>query len=133
MAKDSSRLAQAVAHHQAGRLAEAEQGYRAALSADPQHPDALHLLGVLSLQSGRADEAVALIGKALERSKGVADYWDNLGSALRAAGRAADAIQAHRRAAPLDPPVPRACVLADVAAVREVAHGIAHVARDRMA
>ena len=103
MAKDSSRLAQAVAHHQAGRLAEAEQGYRAALSADPQHPDALHLLGVLSLQSGRADEAVALIGKALERSKGVADYWDNLGSALRAAGRAADAIQAHRSAATLDP------------------------------
>ena len=103
MAKDSSRLAQAVAHHQAGRLAEAEQGYRAVLSADPQHPDALHLLGVLSLQSGRADEAVALIGKALERSKGVADYWDNLGSALCAAGRAADAIQAHRSAATLDP------------------------------
>ena len=103
VAKDSSRLAQAVAHHQAGRLAEAEQGYRAVLSADPQHPDALHLLGVLSLQSGRADEAVTLIGKALERSKGVADYWDNLGSALCASGRAADAVQAHCTAATLDP------------------------------
>jgi len=103
VAKDSNRLAQAVAHHQAGRLAEAEHGYRAVLSADPQHPDALHLLGVLSLQSGRAAEAVELIGKALQRSRGVPDYWDNLGSALIACGRAADAAQAHRTAATLDP------------------------------
>ncbi|WP_236783917.1 tetratricopeptide repeat protein [Azospirillum humicireducens] len=98
-----SRLAQAVAHHQAGRLAEAERGYRAVLSVDPRHADALHLLGVLSLQSGRAAEAVDLIGKALERAKGVADYWDNLGSALIACGRAAEAAKAHRTAAALDP------------------------------
>ncbi|CAO3409549.1 tetratricopeptide repeat protein [Azospirillum largimobile] len=103
MAKDTNRLAQAVAHHQAGRLAEAERGYRQVLSADPWNADALHLLGVLSLQSGRADEAVGLIGKALQRSKSVPDYWDNLGSALIACGRADEAVQAHRNAAALDP------------------------------
>nr|WP_211113337.1 tetratricopeptide repeat protein [Azospirillum endophyticum] len=96
-------LAQAVAHHQAGRAAEAERGYRQVLAADPRNADALHLLGVLALQSGRADEAVTLIGKALAQAKGVADYWDNLGSALTAAGRPADAVRAHRNAAALDP------------------------------
>ncbi|WP_146210815.1 tetratricopeptide repeat protein, partial [Azospirillum sp. TSO35-2] len=100
---DTKTLAQAVAHHQAGRLGEAERGYRAVLVADPNHADALHLLGVLSLQSGRLAEAVTLIGQALERSNGVADYWDNLGTALAADGRAAEAAQAHRNAVLLDP------------------------------
>ncbi|WP_434623017.1 tetratricopeptide repeat protein [Azospirillum sp. B2RO_4] len=103
MAKQTNMLAQAVAHHQAGRIAEAERGYRAVLAADPRNADALHLLGVAALQSGRADEAVTLIGKALAQTKGVADYWDNLGSALSSAGRPADAVQAHRNAATLDP------------------------------
>ncbi|PWC58289.1 hypothetical protein TSH7_09175 [Azospirillum sp. TSH7] len=103
MAKHTNMLAQAVAHHQAGRLAEAERGYRAVLRADPRNADALHLLGVVALQSGRAEEAVTQIGKALAQVKGVADYWDNLGSALSAAGRPDDAVQAHRNAATLDP------------------------------
>ncbi len=103
MAKHTNMLAQAVAHHQAGRTAEAERGYRAVLRADPRNADALHLLGVVALQSGRADEAVTLIGKALAQAKGVADYWDNLGSALSAAGQPGDAVQAHRKAATLDP------------------------------
>ena len=107
VAMDTNTLARAVAHHQAGRLAEAERGYRRILAADPRHADALHLLGVLSLQSGRAGEAVELIAKALERAKGVADYWDNLGSALAAAGRPADAVQAHRNAVILDPQGPQ--------------------------
>ncbi|PWC79946.1 hypothetical protein TSH64_27760 [Azospirillum sp. TSH64] len=96
-------LAQAVAHHQAGRVAEAECGYRDVLAADPRNADALHLLGVLALQSGHADEAVTLIGKALAQARGVADYWDNLGSALFAAGRPDEAAQAHRNATILDP------------------------------
>ncbi|KAA0592546.1 tetratricopeptide (TPR) repeat protein [Azospirillum lipoferum] len=103
MAKHTNMLAQAVAHHQAGRPAEAERGYREVLAADPRNADALHLLGVLALQSGRAEEAVTLIGKALAQAKGVADYWDNLGSALSAAGRPDDAAQAHRNATILDP------------------------------
>ncbi|WP_042694028.1 tetratricopeptide repeat protein [Azospirillum sp. B506] len=107
MAKHTNLLAQAVAHHQAGRAAEAERGYRAVLAADPRNADALHLLGVLALQSGRPDEAVTLIGMALAQAKGVADYWDNLGSALSAAGRPGEAVQAHRNAAVLDPQGPQ--------------------------
>ena len=43
----------AVQHHQAGRLAEAELLYRQILAAQPNHADALHLLGVMAQQVGR--------------------------------------------------------------------------------
>ena len=45
-------FAAAVQHHQAGRLAQAEQFYRAILANQPNHPDALHLLGVIANQGG---------------------------------------------------------------------------------
>lgn len=55
----------AIQHHQAGRLAEAEKIYRQILAQQPDHPDALHLLGVLAVQAGRLDAAVDLIMIAL--------------------------------------------------------------------
>ncbi|MGF7175140.1 tetratricopeptide repeat protein [Azospirillum doebereinerae] len=100
---DDNTLAQAVAHHQAGRFQAAEEGYRAVLAADPHHADALHLLGVVALQTGGHEAAVDLIGRAIERERGVAAYWDNFGSALAGAGRRTDAVQAHRNAILLNP------------------------------
>ncbi|MBB3264384.1 tetratricopeptide (TPR) repeat protein [Azospirillum sp. OGB3] len=99
----SARLGRAVAHHRAGRLADAERDYRAVLAADPSHPDALHLLGVLALQAGHPGPAVELIEEAIRQAAGVADYHDNLGSALAALDRHAEAADAHRVAAALNP------------------------------
>jgi len=48
-------LARALGHHQAGRLIEAEALYRELLAGQPDHPDALHYLGVLALQGGDGD------------------------------------------------------------------------------
>lgn len=96
-------LAQAVAHHQAGRLADAEAAYRAVLRHHPDQPDALHLLGVVAIQAGDAAAAIPLIERAIDRNGTVADYHDNLGSALAGAGRAADAATAHARAIRLQP------------------------------
>ena len=45
-------FALALEQHQAGRLAEAAQGYRAILARAPQHADSLNLLGVIAMQSG---------------------------------------------------------------------------------
>lgn len=96
-------LSTAVAHHQAGRLAEAEAGYRAVLRTQPNNPDALHLLGVLAIQSGRPAVAVDLIRKAIARDGRMAAYHDNLGSALAASGKPADAANAHTQALRLQP------------------------------
>ncbi|HYH19094.1 MAG TPA: tetratricopeptide repeat protein, partial [Azospirillum sp.] len=96
-------LAEAVAHHQAGRFHEAEAGYRAVLQVQPRNADALHLLGVLALQVGQPDAAVELIGRAIKNAGPVADYHDNLGSALAAAGRHGEAVASHSRAVRLKP------------------------------
>ena len=60
-----ARVAQGLALHQSGRLAEAEQHYRLALAQDPRHFSALHLLGVVCLQTGRLDDGVDHLQQAL--------------------------------------------------------------------
>ena len=48
----------ALQHHSAGRFPEAESIYQRILRADPNQPDALHLLGVIAHQAGQNDAAV---------------------------------------------------------------------------
>ena len=80
-------MASALTDHQAGRLDEAEQPYRQVLQLDPEHPDALHLLGVLSHQRGSHELAAELIGKAIALNGRVPSFHNNLGNALQALGR----------------------------------------------
>ena len=47
--------------HQAGRLADAEVLYLKSLEADQNSYPALHLMGVLRLQQGRAAEALPVL------------------------------------------------------------------------
>ncbi|MCC7175677.1 MAG: tetratricopeptide repeat protein [Bryobacterales bacterium] len=84
-------LTQALEHHQAGRLAEAERMYREILARRPRHPDALHLLGALAGAAGRHDEALALIGQAIQASPTVAAFHNSLGLALQSQGRHCEA------------------------------------------
>jgi tetratricopeptide (TPR) repeat protein len=91
------------AHHQAGRLARAEALYRKALAKDPDHADAVHLLGVIAYQSGRIGPALELIERALPGLPELPDAHLNYGNALREAGRAAEAIASYRRAIALNP------------------------------
>jgi len=73
----------AIAHHQAGRLADAEAIYRRVLDDDPGQPDALHLLGVIAIQRGSASEAVDLISQALAVTPENALALNHLGEAYR--------------------------------------------------
>lgn len=91
-------LAVATEHHRAGRTAEAERLYRDVLDASPGHPDALHLLGVIALQSGRADEAVDRIAQAVAGDDGSPLFHANLGHALHASGRQREAALSFARA-----------------------------------
>lgn len=60
-------LAEAMALHQAGRLADAERLYNQILAFDPGQCDCLHLLGVILLQRGKPAQAVAQIDLSLAR------------------------------------------------------------------
>jgi hypothetical protein len=60
-AATAALLAEALAHHRAGRTAPAERLYRI-LAAEPARAGTLHLLGLLAHEAGRAAEAVELIG-----------------------------------------------------------------------
>ena len=59
-------LRQAVAHHQAGRLSEAEELYRAILQAQPGQADANHNLGVLAAQVGQPAAGLPYLKAALD-------------------------------------------------------------------
>ncbi|MBK3734521.1 glycosyltransferase [Azospirillum brasilense] len=91
-------LAVATEHHRAGRTTEAESLYREVLAASPGHPDALHLLGVIGLQSGRPAEAVDLIGRAVAGDPTSPLLHANLGHALHATGQSRDAALSFARA-----------------------------------
>jgi predicted O-linked N-acetylglucosamine transferase (SPINDLY family) len=92
-----------VSHHQARRLAEAERIYRQILAYQPDHAEALHLLGVLAAQVGKSGTAVELIQRALRLKPDFAEAYGNLGLALQGNGQLDEAIAAYRQAIRLDP------------------------------
>src|SRR5262249_7271098 len=93
MAKDAEQtFAQALALHQRGQLRDAERLYRQLLAQHPDHLDALNLLGVLALQTGRNEEAIGLIARALARNDRVADFHNNIAEAYRRDGRLDEAV-----------------------------------------
>ncbi len=57
-------LAAGLAHHQAGRLAEAEAAYRRVLAREPAQPSALYLCGLLLLATARPAAAEPLLAAA---------------------------------------------------------------------
>jgi tetratricopeptide (TPR) repeat protein len=99
----STLLAQATAHHQAGRLDQAARLYARVLAAEPDQADALHLLGVIQQQRGDCQTSIALIERAIALNPGAAHYHCNLANALTGVGRFAQAAEACRRALTLDP------------------------------
>ena len=90
-------------HHQAGRLAQANTLYREILGTSPANPDALHLLGVLTIQLGEPDVGAGLIRQAIQHNAGDADYHANLGMALSAMAELEGAISAYEQALRINP------------------------------
>ncbi|MBP0591372.1 tetratricopeptide repeat protein [Paraburkholderia sp. LEh10] len=87
--------------HIAGRLDEAERGYREVLEHDPHHVDALHLLGVVLSVRGVWIEAEALIRHAIALRES-AHFLANLADLLMRRQRRQEAEAACRRAIEID-------------------------------
>ena len=96
-------LAEAVQHHEAGRLKKAEKLYRGVLKANPKNSVALNLLGVLNYQAGRHSKAIQLIGKAVSISPDYAFAHFNLGNVYKYRGKLTEAEAAFRRVVTLSP------------------------------
>ena len=93
----------AVEHHIAGRLEAAGRDYQAVLAALPDHSPTLHLLGALAFQIGQIEPAINLISAAIEIDDTVPAYHNDLGEALRIAGRPEEAETQYRAALALEP------------------------------
>jgi predicted TPR repeat methyltransferase len=103
MTRSAALLAEALALHRAGRLGEAEPLYAAVLAQSPDHPDALHFLGVLRHRQGASGEALALIRRSLALAPDNADAHNNLGNVLFELSKVEEAITAYRRLVELRP------------------------------
>jgi len=98
-----ARFEQAARLHRQGRLAEAEPIYREVLRQQPDHFDALHLLGVIAIDTRRAEDGAGLIKKAIALNGHDAFAHNNLGKALLDLKRPAEALASCDRAIELAP------------------------------
>jgi tetratricopeptide (TPR) repeat protein len=98
----------ALRQHQLGQLHEAGRMYQAILARNPNHADALHLLGVVAHQLGHHQQATELIGRAIALRPDVAAYHANLGEVWRVLGQADRAVASCRTALRLQPNYPEA-------------------------
>ncbi len=96
-------IAEAARHFRAGRPAEAESAYRAALAIVPDDPAVTHNLGVAIAAQRRHRKAIGCFDEALKREPGFVAAHYNRAVALMRLGETAEAIKAFGRAAQIEP------------------------------
>jgi tetratricopeptide (TPR) repeat protein len=99
----SALLHRALKHHQAGKLSEAERGYRSVLSKDPDHILANYYLGVIALQTGNNEQAEKLLAVAASQDPNNTDILNNLGAALMLRGKTDAAADCFHKALAINP------------------------------
>lgn len=94
---------EAAGYYQQGRLDDADKICMRVLKAAPDWFDALHLAGLLKLDSGKAAAAQALLAKALKLNPNVPQVLANYGRTLSALNRDDEAMAALDKALALAP------------------------------
>lgn len=98
-----SQLEIALRLHRAGQFASAASIYREILRSEPNQPDALNLLGLLTQQNGDHAQASELLAKAFAANPKNFTCLLNRGASLRALGCQEEAIREFNRVLVLDP------------------------------
>ncbi|MFT3858205.1 MAG: tetratricopeptide repeat protein [Aquabacterium sp.] len=92
--------------HQADALEAAATIYGRILEVVPDHPDALHLLGMVRHRMGQSDEGVAMIEKAIAQQPDFVGFHNNIGNIYTSRGEVDKALSAYERASALAPEHP---------------------------
>lgn len=90
-------------YQRAGRTSEAQALLAKAFRLGPDHPDVLHLAGVMAHEGARQVEALEYLDRALARHPRLAAAHASRGDVLRALGRPDEALSAYRASLALWP------------------------------
>lgn len=96
-------VAEAIAHHKAGRLDQAETAYRDALGIAPGHPAITNNLGVVAAAQGKHRSAINHFDDAIAAGPRYASAHYNRAVALQALGQSGQAIQGFERVCAIEP------------------------------
>ena len=96
-------LQRGLALQQSGKLKEAEYCFQLVLRDNPDHPEALNLLGTLASKAKNHGIAIECLTKAVKAQPTNVYYRNNLGFCLNSARRAREAIPHFEKAIGLDP------------------------------
>jgi tetratricopeptide (TPR) repeat protein len=98
-----SLLKVAEAHYRAGRLVKAEAQCNEILQLAPEHSEALQVLGMIAIQTGRYDAALLLIERVLAKDPANPIPYFDLGNVLERLQRNDEAVASYRKAVSLNP------------------------------
>lgn len=97
------RLLEAREHHQAGRLAQAEEIYKQILHRQPDNAAVLSKLGAALAGQGKLAETLTPLRRAIELDPDLVEAHNNLGAAFQILGKLDDSVAAFRRALAIKP------------------------------
>ena len=96
-------IEQALTFYSIREWGKAEAVCRTILAAQAAHFDALNLLGIITAQTQRPQEAVTYFGKAASLKRNEPTVHNNYGNVLRDLGRHEEALRSYNRAIQLNP------------------------------
>ncbi|GET41993.1 glycosyl transferase family 2 [Microseira wollei NIES-4236] len=92
-----------IAHHQAGKLTEAQACYQQVLQWQPKRADAWHLLGVIAYQQEEYLTAIEQINRAIELNSNAANFYNSLGSVYQKLRQFERALDCYQKVIQLEP------------------------------
>jgi tetratricopeptide (TPR) repeat protein len=94
---------QAFHYHKNEQLEKAEEGYHEVLRLNPDHPSALHLLGLIDFKHNRYDAALCNVEKSLTLAPDDLQWILNYAKILEKSGNVEKAVWAYNQALKIDP------------------------------
>ena len=99
----SVMLQEALEHHQAGRIDQAELFYEEILGLSPENLDALHFLGLIAYQNQDYDTAISLIMKAININPKNPVFFRHLGQIFQKQNKWDQAKDSYQQAIKINP------------------------------